>query len=104
MIDNEKLSMLVGWMDEVAGLERQFILTFWTREMMVEMTELRNKKIFLRKMKTEEIQEKDLFVGNSVTLLSRKLKVLDYGDEDTRARISSAQNKASKILPKLQES
>merc|ERR1719193_612204 len=40
-------------------------------------------------MKTDEIQDKDLYIGNTVTILSRKLKIIDYGDEETRSRIHS---------------
>eukprot|EP00088_Acartia_fossae_P015747 TRINITY_DN18703_c0_g1_i2.p1 TRINITY_DN18703_c0_g1~~TRINITY_DN18703_c0_g1_i2.p1 ORF type:complete len:423 (-),score=60.85 TRINITY_DN18703_c0_g1_i2:79-1296(-) len=86
MIEDEKLSYLVTWYDEVSSLDRQFTLSFWPKEQSVEMTEYKSKKLFLRKLKTTDLQESDLFIGNTITLLSRQLKVLDYADEWTKEK------------------
>jgi len=84
MIDDDKLSYVVTWYDDKACFDRTFTLSYWPSEKSVEMVEKKNKKLFLRKYKTTEIQESDLFLGNTVTLLGRQLKVLEYADEFTK--------------------
>ncbi|MCL4133011.1 UNVERIFIED_CONTAM: hypothetical protein GTU68_005282, partial [Idotea baltica] len=50
--------------------------------------DIRSKKIFLKRVHIDGIEEKDLYVGNTVVILSRQLKIVDYADEFTRNEIS----------------
>jgi len=86
MKNDEKLSYIVTWFDELSSMDRTFNLFFWPSESSVEMHEIRNKKLFLRKLKTTDIKESDLFIGNTITLLSRQLKVTGYADEFTKEK------------------
>lgn len=52
--------------------------------------DVKKNKIFLRRTHCDEILAKDLFIGNSVTLFSRNLKIVDYADTRTRHYLDSS--------------
>lgn len=98
MLDNGQLSFEVTWTDDVSGLERRFLLTYTNSEKSVEMIDLKTRKVFLRKLKIEDIQPEDLFIGNTITILARQLKIVSYGDEDTKGRIQHQQESTFALI------
>lgn len=48
------------------------------------MYDLKNRRMFLKRMAYQDIDLKDLFVGSVVTVYSRQLQIVDYGDVFTR--------------------
>ena len=53
------------------------------------MFDVKNARIFLKKQQIPSIQLDDFFIGAQVTVLSRVLKVIDYGDVATRRQFES---------------
>ena len=51
---------------------------------------MRMKKMFLKKTTTDQISQSDLNIGNTITLYSRVLNILDFGDEVTRYNFAQA--------------
>ena len=51
---------------------------------MIELFDVKNARTFLKKIEIPGIKLEDFFVGAQVTILSRVLKVTDYGDVRTR--------------------
>jgi hypothetical protein len=49
--------------------------------------DLKNHKIFLKKIQYPEIKLEDLFIGNVVLCFNRQLKIVGYGDEFTRKEL-----------------
>lgn len=45
--------------------------------------------MFLRRTKYDDLHLEDLFVGNRVTVFSRQLKLIDYGDQFTANKLGS---------------
>jgi len=95
----DKLSFLVTWDDPLSGLTRQFNLIFYPGDSTVEMSDNRSRKTFLKKTVTTEVKREDLYLGNTLLLLSRRLQVLDYGDEVTRSLCSQSLETTAVILP-----
>lgn len=48
------------------------------------MFDYKNKRMFLKRMACPEIGAKDMFIGSTVTVYARQLKLVDYGDVFTR--------------------
>ena len=101
MKDEDKLCFLVCWEDVNAGLMKNFHLYYYPHDKSVEMFDLKTKKTFLKKTENANIKKgcrsnmlkrvalwhvlsADLYLGNSIVLYSRTLKIVDYGDEFTR--------------------
>lgn len=83
-------SFLVEWLDPESSTIRKFVLNFSIKDQCVEMIDVKKNKIFLRRTHCDEILAKDLFIGNSVTLFSRNLKIVDYADTRTRHYLDSS--------------
>ena len=45
--------------------------------------------MFLRRSKADNIRLEDLFIGSSLNVLARQLKVVDYGDDFTARKLST---------------
>jgi nucleoside diphosphate kinase len=100
--DPEKLNFLVTWPDPLSGLQREFTLTLRPADSSVEMTERRGaRKTFLKKTVTSEVGRADLYPGNVVQLLSRRLTVTGYGDPVTAAAMAGAREATlALVLPR----
>ena len=83
-LSEERYSFNVDWYDDQAGLVRKFILTYYVVTSMIEMYDVKKEQTFLKKIEIPGVKLEDFFVGAQVTILSRVLKVTDYGDVRTR--------------------
>ena len=85
----EPLVFLTNWFDPSSSLNRKFHLSFFESDKSVEMVDLKNKKMFLRRCPVSNIDKKDLFVGNTIVIFARHLLIEDYANEYTK---NSAKN------------
>jgi len=74
----------VQWYDVAAALNRQYQLIYYTADGTVEMYDMKNRRTFLKRCDYPSITTKDLFKGNKVTVYSRQLEIIEYGDDFTR--------------------
>lgn len=85
----ERFAFLAEWYDPVAALLRRYQLFFYPSDGSVEMYDVKNQRVFLRRTKSEDVHTEDLFVGNKVTVFSRQLHLIDYGDQFTTNKLGS---------------
>lgn len=57
------------------------------------MFDLKTKKMFLKKTITDQVVLTDLYMGSIITLLSRKLKIVEYADVFTRKFFETKRSK-----------
>ncbi|KAK7056529.1 Nucleoside diphosphate kinase 7 [Halocaridina rubra] len=76
------------WYDPVSATIKKFHLSFFPRDKSVEMYDLRAQRLFLKRFQVEGIDERDFYLGNTIVILSRQLKITDYADAQTREHIS----------------
>lgn len=79
------------WFDSQAELVRNYRLHYYSVDDTIEMFDLKNKRTFLKRCSYPSVKLSDLFVGSAINVYARQLKVLDYGDEWTRNKLSVAQ-------------
>jgi len=90
----------VSWMDVSASLQRMYQLIFYTADGTVEMYDLKNRRTFLKRCDYPNVSAKDLYKGGIVTIYSRQLEIVDYGDDFTRKIFESASASVTvKIAP-----
>ena len=70
--------------DQMAAIVRPYQLFFYPEDNSIEMFDLKNKKIFLKRVVYPSLSMKDLYVGSVINIYSRKQIVSDYGDTFTR--------------------
>lgn len=75
---------LVEWFDPTSKLTRSFQLSFCPSDETVEMYDLKNKKIFLKRTRIQDVSLQDLYIGSAVNIFSRQLVIVGYGDAFTQ--------------------
>jgi len=74
---------VVEWYDPLASLVRQYQLIYYTADGTVEMYDLKNRRTFLKRSDYPSVTAKDLYKGSVITVYSRQLTIVDYGDKYT---------------------
>lgn len=81
----EILIFLVEWYDPLPQLKKKYILKYFPSDHMVEMVDIKSRKLFLRKSPCpNDILPSDFNINKKVFLFSRELDIVDYGDAYTR--------------------
>lgn len=58
------------------------------------MVDVKNRRHFLKKVRpAEDVKPELLYVGSTITIYSRQLKIYDYADEYTRSRLEAKSEK-----------
>merc|ERR1719502_2511345 len=74
---NERFAFNVEWYDASAMLCRKYQLFYYPKEKLIEMFDLKNRRTFLKKCEYPSIQLGDLYIGATVSIYSRQLKIID---------------------------
>ncbi|XP_076004744.1 nucleoside diphosphate kinase homolog 7-like [Genypterus blacodes] len=94
----DRYAFLADWYDPCADLLRRYKLFYYPNDRSVEMFDVRKHKIFLRKTKYENLLLRDLFVGNRVSVFSRQLNLIDYGDPYTATKLGSKKQRTLALI------
>ena len=77
---------------------KKFLLTFYPKDNTIEMYDLKNKRMFLKRMESQGLSVNDLYIGSIVTVYYRQLKIVDYGDVFTRSKFNFSQEKTFAMI------
>lgn len=92
----QALCFIVEWFDPEHQKVRKFLFKF-DEQNYVEMKEF-HKGYFLKRTRVNHISSRDLFVGATIQLLSRDLKLVDYGDDYTKQTLQDDMEKSIIVL------
>ncbi|EAN99781.1 nucleoside diphosphate kinase, putative [Trypanosoma cruzi] len=90
MTTTSRYAFKVDYYDPQANLTRQYLLLYYTEDATIEMHDLKTKRVFLKRCAYPSLGVQELFIGATVNIFSRSLKLVDYGDEATRQHFSAA--------------
>ena len=62
-LSEERYSFTLDWYDNQAGIIRKFTLNYFDVTNMIEMYDVKNSRIFLKKIEVPGIKLEDFFVG-----------------------------------------
>lgn len=62
------------------------MLTYYPVDKTIDMYDIKNKRIFLKRQEYPSVVLGDCFIGAVLTIFSRLLKIIDYGDVYTRSK------------------
>ncbi|KAM9848717.1 nucleoside diphosphate kinase homolog 7 [Aulostomus maculatus] len=95
---DDRYAFLAEWYDPIAALLRRFQLFYYPKDNAVEMFDVKNQRIFLRKTKYDDLHQEDLFLGNRVNVFSRQLNLIEYGDQYTANKLGSKKERTLALL------
>ncbi|CAH8582566.1 unnamed protein product [Schistosoma turkestanicum] len=90
---------LVEWFDSISSLIKRFRLIFYTEVSSVEMHEEKTNRLFLKPTRVEGLKLSDFYLGSTVTIFSRSLRIVDFGDEFTRRAFVSSSERCVVFIP-----
>lgn len=94
---DERYCFLVDWYDAQACFNRRYQLFFYPIDCSAELFEIKTRRHFLKRCK-QDINLSSLYIGNTITILSRTLKIVDFGDAFTSRALSNNQQKTVAVL------
>lgn len=74
---------IMEYYDPQADLYKKYQLNFFEIDDTCEIFDLKTKRVFLRKTQIPNLNLESLYVGSHVTIFSRLMKVIEYGDDFT---------------------
>uniref|UniRef100_A0A3Q1I5L6 Nucleoside diphosphate kinase homolog 7 n=1 Tax=Anabas testudineus TaxID=64144 RepID=A0A3Q1I5L6_ANATE len=77
---------------------RRYQLFYYPKDGSVEMFDVKNQRIFLRRTKYEDLHQEDLFIGNRVNVFSRQLNLIEYGDQYTANKLGSKKERTLAVV------
>uniref|UniRef100_A0A7M4E7Y0 NME/NM23 family member 7 n=1 Tax=Crocodylus porosus TaxID=8502 RepID=A0A7M4E7Y0_CROPO len=98
MSQDERFAFIAEWYDPNASLFRRFELLYYPKDGSVEMYDVKNHRTFLKRTKYDGLHLEDLFIGNKVTVFSRHLSLVDYGDQYTARKLGSRKERTLALI------
>lgn len=98
LVNDERYVFIVEWYDTAASLIRTYNLTYFASDSTIEMFDLKNKKVFLKRCEFPGVGLKDLYIGSIVTIYSRQLKIVEYADVFTRSKFELSKGKTFAMI------
>ena len=95
---DERYAFIAEWYDPNASLIRRYQLLFYVADNTVEMFDLKNRRLFLKRSKCPTVRFSDLFLGAVVNVHSRQLTIVDFGDEFTTKKLRSKKEKTFGLI------
>lgn len=94
----DKLSFLAEWFDPPAGRFKKFLLNYFPCDRTLELYDRELNRLYLRRATCEKLDLKDVFVGNTVRVYGRQIKITDYADCRTKNIVGKAAEHTLAIL------
>ena len=96
MAEPARYAFDVTWMDPSSKLEWQYVLLHTPHDAGVEIYDPKNRRTFLKKTAMPAVKLEHLFVGATVVVLARTLKIAGYADEATRKRLATQRERRAR--------
>ncbi|XP_066900873.1 nucleoside diphosphate kinase homolog 7 [Halyomorpha halys] len=94
----DKYSFHCEWFDTKASLLRRFYLFYFPSDGTIELYDKQRKKKFLNRISVEDISLNDIYVGNTVKVFNRQIKITGYANEYTKRNMGEAMQKVFVLL------
>ena len=95
---DERYAFIAEWYDPNASLIRRYQLLFYPADSTVEMIDIKNRRLFLKRSKCEHVKLNELFIGAIINVHSRQLTIAEFGDEFTTKKLKSKKEKTLGVI------
>lgn len=96
---DERYAFLVEWYDPNAQLMREYMLFYFVEDRSIEMFDVKNRRMFLKRTQTNTVAFEDLYIGGSINIYSRQLNIVDYADPFTRNKLDHTRERSLVAVP-----
>ena len=85
-IKEERYVFECEWYDQQADILRYYRLFFFPMDNSVEMYDKKMNRVFLKRIEAPNLKLSEFYIGAKVTVFSRCLQVVEYGDIATQRK------------------
>ncbi|KAH8967611.1 hypothetical protein BDL97_03G086200 [Sphagnum fallax] len=89
--DGARYAFIVRWHDPMTEIVWKYQFFYHTFDKSIEMFDIKNHKMFLRRVAYPAISLEQLFIGSTILVYTRQLLIEDYGDDFTRKHLRGLQ-------------
>lgn len=89
--DGARYAFIVRWHDPMTEIVWKYQFFYHTFDKSIEMFDIKNHKMFLRRVAYPAISLEQLFIGSTILVYTRQLLIEDYGDDFTRKHLQGLQ-------------
>ena len=79
-----RLSFIVEHYDTLAQMIKKYQLFYYPEDSSIQMYDIKNLRIFLKRIVNPEIKSSTLYLGSEISIYSRQYKIIAYADEFTK--------------------
>ena len=95
-----RLSFIVEHYDTLAQMVKKYQLFYYPEDCSIEMYDIKNLRIFLKRIINPEIKSSTLYLGSEITIYSRQYRIIAYADEFTKKALEEIRTSSfALILP-----
>ena len=95
-----RLSFIVEHYDTLAQMIKKYQLFYYPEDCSIEMYDIKNLRIFLKRIVNPEIKSSTLYLGSEISIYSRQYKIIAYADEFTKKALEEMRTSTfAMILP-----
>ncbi|XP_064500412.1 nucleoside diphosphate kinase homolog 7 isoform X1 [Pseudopipra pipra] len=95
---DERYAFIAEWYDPNASLFRRYELLYYPKDGSIEMYDMKNRRTFLKRTPYESLHLEDLYVGSRITVFSRHLSIVDYGNPYTSRKLGSRKERTLALI------
>ncbi|XP_066601082.1 nucleoside diphosphate kinase homolog 7 isoform X2 [Prorops nasuta] len=94
----ERYTFEAEWYDKVACTLKKFYFYYFPADNTIELFDTKTRKTFLKRTKCDGIDLKDIYIGATVTIFARSIKIMDYGDSTTKLNLQTKTQKTFGLI------
>lgn len=95
---DDRYAFIAEWYDAHAALVRRYQFLFYAKDSTIEMFDIKNRRLFLKRSKFENLSMKDLYIGAIINIHARQLKITDYADQYTSNKLQQSSSKTYAMI------
>lgn len=94
----DRYVFVLEYYDEQADLTRQYQASYFGFDDTIEIFDVKLKRVFLKRTTVPNVTLENFYIGAKVTIFSRLMTVVEFGDDYTYNRFGNFSQKFDKIL------
>ena len=95
-----RLSFIVEHYDTLPQMVKKYQLFYYPEDASIEMYDIKNLRIFLKRIVNPEVKTSSLYIGSEISIYSRQYKIIAFADEYTKKTLENVRTSVfALILP-----
>nr|CAI5833968.1 unnamed protein product [Callosobruchus analis] len=94
----DKLSFLAEWHDYNSAYHKNFVVNYYPSDNTLDIFDRDLERIYLKRTIMDTLVYSDMYVGNTIRVYGRQIKLTDYADCKTKSIVSKTEERTLSIL------